>query len=647
MTRRVEIDRGINLERNPSFFVIGCLRSGLSLLGQLLDAHPLLAVAPDLHWITKHFETRTGLNVEACLAREPVAKWLQQRRFDPFEIPGEEIKRLIELGQLVPVGIFLTRLLDLIGKARGKRLVGSTTPSYGRLMPQVQRLWPGCKFVHLIRDGRDVCLSVLNRDAKHNVKRYATWTEDPLTTVALWWRHKVKQDRHGGRELAPGRYYELRYESLLADPVRECRGICAFLGVPYDDAMLCFHERSSGTSPDNVGQPITAGLRDWSTQMSPSAVERFEAAAGDLLGDLGYRLVASSPDAATRQRVARIKERFIKETGPRSLPQPALAMRRREIGANNPFVFVVGCPRSGTTLLQRLLDAHPELAITDETFWIPYFFKKGIGLTSTGMVTEELISRLFSYYKFYRMRVTPEELRNLLAREEQVSYTQFVSAIFDRYGEFHSKPLVGDKTPDYVRNIATLHQFWPKAKFIHLLRDGRDVCLSAINWRRKAARFASLYSTWEKEPVATAAVWWQWHVRLGREVGRTLPPDRYYEMRYESLVAQPAEECRKLCTFLGLGFADSMLSFHEGRARVDSGQDAKNAWLAITPGLRDWRTQMPPQDCERFEAVAGSLLDELHYPRAFPQPCPEALASATSLADRFAADVQLHGDWLP
>src|SRR5262249_30173629 len=147
------------------------------------------------------------------------------------------------------------------------------------------------------------------------------------------------------------------------------------------------------------------------------------------------------------------------------------------------------------------------------------------------------------------------------------------------------------------------------------------------------------------EPVATAAAWWQWHVRLGREVGRTLPPDRYYEMRYESLVAQPAEECRKLCAFLGLIFTDSMLSFHEGRAKA--GRDAKNAWLPITPGMRDWTTQMPPPECERFEAVAGSLLGELHYPRAFPQPCLEALASATSLADRFAADMQLHGDLLP
>ena len=57
---------------------------------------------------------------------------------------------------------------------------------------------------------------------------------------------------------------------------------------------------------------------------------------------------------------------------------------RREAGWTNPFVFVVGCPRSGTTLLQRLLDAHPALAICDETFWVPYFFKKRLGLTPDG-----------------------------------------------------------------------------------------------------------------------------------------------------------------------------------------------------------------------------------------------------------------------
>jgi hypothetical protein len=636
------------LDHNPAFFIVGCPRAGLTLLARLLDGHPLLAVAPEVHWITEHFETRTGLNLEGVLASEPLAKWLEQKKFDRFAMGREEVKRLIEPGELLPYGVFLTRLFNLYGKTKAKRLVGSATPRYVRLLPLLHSLWPMTKFVHLIRDGRDVCLSVLSwQEAARQVGRYTTWKEDPVATTALWWSRKVKQGRHGGRALGPDLYYEVHYESLVAEPVRECSNLCAFLGVPYDDAMLDFPEGWTGWDPGQSRPPNTAGLRDWSAQMPADAVERFEIAAGDLLDELGYRRASPRPQAAMVQRVTGIKEQFNRESQPRWLSQPAIRQRREQVGAMNPFVFIVGCPRSGTTLLQRLLDAHPDLAICDETFWVPYYFKKRIGLTPEGMVTPELFSRLFAYYKFCRMKTDRQELTKLLGSGEPVAYARFVTGLFDLYGEFRGKPLVGDKTPDYARNIPTLHQLWPQAKFVHLIRDGRDVCLSAVHWQRKVARLASLFSTWAEEPLRTAAAWWEWHVRRAREDGGKLGPDRYYEIRYESLVSRPAEECTKLCAFLGLPNAPCMLRFHAGRAKVDSGQDAKNSWLPITPGLRDWKTQMPGGDLERVEAVAGDLLDELGYPRGAASPRPLVLSGASSLRERFAENVRTLGDWLP
>jgi hypothetical protein len=119
-------------------------------------------------------------------------------------------------------------------------------------------------------------------------------------------------------------------------------------------------------------------------------------------------------------------------------------------------------------LLQRIPDAHPDLAICRESFWIPYFFKKRIGLTPEGLVTPELISRLLEYYKFYRMKVGRDELAGLIRCGEPVAYSSFVSGLFDLYGEIHGKPLAGDKTPDFDRNLSTLHALWPEAKFIHL-----------------------------------------------------------------------------------------------------------------------------------------------------------------------------------
>src|SRR5262249_20145121 len=141
-----------------------------------------------------------------------------------------------------------------------------------------------------------------------------------------------------------------------------------------------------------------------------------------------------------------------------------------------------------------------------------------------------------------------------------------------------------------------------------------------------------------EDPVIPAAEFWEWNVRLGRKSGRELGRKLYYEVRYEALVARPKQECARLCDFLGVPYESDMLSFHEGRIRADAGLDAKDAWQPITPGLRDWRTQMPAEDVERFEAAAGALLEELGYERAVPNPGPEALQQAAGVHEQFCRD---------
>jgi hypothetical protein len=317
----------------------------------------------------------------------------------------------------------------------------------------------------------------------------------------------------------------------------------------------------------------------------------------------------------------------------------------------NPFVFIVGCARSGTTLLQRLLNAHPQLAIIHETHWIPIFFRDRVGLTPEGLVTPELIPRLLEHVRFRKrfgkVGIGPKEMNGLLGAGVPVPFADFVSGLFDLYGRAQGKPLVGDKTPRYVQNMHLLHGLWPQARFLHLIRDGRDVCLSAVNWKERAEALTQRFSTWSRHPVTTAAVWWKWRVRLGREAGEMLGPQLYTELRYESLVARPAEECTRLCAFFGVPYDDAMLRFHEGRTRNDPNLSAKRSWKPITPGLRDWRTQMAPADLERFEAAAGDLLNELGYPRAVPQPGPEAVAQAAEVRQVFIQDLRSYEPVVP
>lgn len=306
---------------------------------------------------------------------------------------------------------------------------------------------------------------------------------------------------------------------------------------------------------------------------------------------------------------------------------------------SNPYVFIVGCPRSGTTLLRHILSAHSQLVITSEQLWIPAWYEKRVGLTPDGMVTPDLIHELLTNHKYARkfskFRLGSEKLESLIGGERPVPYSSFVTSIFDMYGKAQGKKLVGNKSPDLVRRLGTLHELWPRTRFIHLIRDGRDVTLSLMNWPKIVNKKPGTFTTWEEDPVSTAALWWELNVRRGRDSRQHLGPDLYKEVRYESLVTDTERECKSLCRFLDLEYEGTMLHWNEqGEPNKELGslrKDASGKNMPTTPGLRNWRIQMPPEDVERFEATAGALLDTLGYPRAFPDPAPDVLRHSSQI----------------
>jgi hypothetical protein len=284
----------------------------------------------------------------------------------------------------------------------------------------------------------------------------------------------------------------------------------------------------------------------------------------------------------------------------------------------NPVVFIVGCPRSGTTLLRNIVSAHPAITITPEAHWIAPFFKEERGLTAEGMITPQFVDQLLEHPKFALFRLPAEEVRALAGNGQSQSYASFISSVFDLYGQKQGKALVGNKTPDAARRMHVLHALWPKARFVHLIRDGRDVALSLMNWPRVAQKRPGTFSTWKDDPVSTAAMWWELNVRCGREAARILDPTMYYELRYESLILTPEQECRALCAFLDLPFHRAMLRHQDAKPDIGPEVTTQRYWQPITTGMRDWRSEMTAEQVARFEAAAGGLLDELGYRRAVP-----------------------------
>jgi len=281
----------------------------------------------------------------------------------------------------------------------------------------------------------------------------------------------------------------------------------------------------------------------------------------------------------------------------------------------NPYLFLVGCPRSGTTLLQRMLDNHPQLAVANDSHFIPRA-PGPIGPGTRPPLTAELVERVLGYPRFRRLGLEESVARGAAARAS--TYEDFVSELYSEHARLHGKELAGEKTPDYVRYLPFLHALFPDARIIHIIRDGRDVALSMLEWAR-ADKGPGKLALWLEAPVAVCALWWRWQVETGRRDGAQLPPGLYREVWYENLVLHPGETLRSLAVFLSLPFAHEMVSFHEGKTRPDPQLSAKEAWLPATPGLRDWRKEMPPRDLELFEAIAGDLLSELGYERKFDE----------------------------
>jgi hypothetical protein len=271
-----------------------------------------------------------------------------------------------------------------------------------------------------------------------------------------------------------------------------------------------------------------------------------------------------------------------------------------------------------------MLDHHPRLAVANDTHFIPRAVP-GLEPGSDPPLTEALTERVRTYHRFHRLGLSAAAVRE--AGAESRTYSEFVAAVYSRFAALHGKPLGGEKTPDYVRHLGLLSSLFPWAKAVHIIRDGRDVALSLLEWARED-RGPGRFALWRDEPIAVSALWWRWLVGVGRRDGGALGPSRYCELRYEDLVAHPERRLRGLAAFLELPYAPEMARYSEGRSRPRPGRSAKSAWLPPTSGLRDWRAQMRARDLELFEAIAGDLLSELGYESAREPISPEVAALA-------------------
>jgi len=273
-----------------------------------------------------------------------------------------------------------------------------------------------------------------------------------------------------------------------------------------------------------------------------------------------------------------------------------------------PPLLVLGVRRSGTTLLRVMLDRNPALAIPDESYFVPQLARRHGRRPNLDAFVDDL--RRMPTLRAWG--VEPAAVRQRL--RPGTTTGEAIAAIFEVYAERRGKERWGDKTPLYMQYLPLLERLFPDALYVHLIRDGRDAARSFLQMPE-----GIVTRTWaHPRSVAEFACQWRSEVddahALGRRVG-----DRYLEVRYEALVADPTTTLRSICDFAGLDFDETMLGY-VGEVDLTGKPHQQSLAREPTPGLRNWRRELPAEDVAGFEAVAGNLLAALGYESSRTRP---------------------------
>jgi len=291
--------------------------------------------------------------------------------------------------------------------------------------------------------------------------------------------------------------------------------------------------------------------------------------------------------------------------------------RRDKRDDRPPAPFVVGMNRSGTTLLRMMLDAHPELAIPPETHFVPDVIK---ACRRSGATPEAALAAMKSHREWGDFGFSDEEMLERLRARERFDAGEALRAFYEAYAERERKPRWGEKTPRYVGRMPHIESALPEARFIHVIRDGRDVALSVLDRTVRDLTAPDIAERWKRKIEKARAA---------------APKLRHYiEIRYEDLILDTEPTLRRISESIDLPWDPSMLDYHERsperlaemkRALPADGRSAeldverRMATHAMTTKPPDaervsrWKRQMSEPDRDAFEQVAGSILAGLGY----------------------------------
>lgn len=272
-------------------------------------------------------------------------------------------------------------------------------------------------------------------------------------------------------------------------------------------------------------------------------------------------------------------------------------------------VFVIGCPRSGNTLLGAILNKHPDFLIFFEinTFsaWYRYWNHRcRAEKQEPNQIFAELIQNVHVNHRFH---INAEDILTC-SRQNNSSWSQMLHCYMQMLLS-RAKPSAkrwGDKTPHHVGHMLHIQQQYPNAQFLYVYRDPRHVVASL-------SKSSFRYTT--NNPLVNAEVVKQ-YLQVYEEQKKRINQEHLLEIRYEMLVAEPEATLRQVCAFLGTNYTPALLAEADEHTRKTVGYEDDKAWNAITPQP----VQIPPATGLQVESLLANWIDHYGYIRDDREP---------------------------
>ncbi|MBU2167327.1 MAG: sulfotransferase [Alphaproteobacteria bacterium] len=261
-----------------------------------------------------------------------------------------------------------------------------------------------------------------------------------------------------------------------------------------------------------------------------------------------------------------------------------------------PF-FIVGCGRSGTTLLKSIVSAHPALFVMPETF---FFRSISPNIPRCGLEPW----RAASGWWLADMGITPDGLEPAVKARMASGASRECSvlgAIFDFHAAANPGVAIGEKTPDHVNHIARIRQCFPNAKIIQIIRDPRAVVASFRKVKVGSNAIADITAEW---------------ARTEEILELNTDSNQFLALRYEDLVSNPEAQIREVCAFLGVEWTTKVLNFH---SRKDANYAPEQAHHENTrkplfsDSVNSWRDVLSPNEVGLIESALSAGMQRQGY----------------------------------